>query len=43
LRNDFAGDGVHPSESGRQKVAELLLEFLATDPLVNPWFTGGDT
>lgn len=35
---DFAVDGVHPSESGRQKVAELLLDFLTTDPLAKPWF-----
>lgn len=37
-RSDFGGDGVHPSDSGRQKVAELLLNFLSTDPLAKPWF-----
>jgi lysophospholipase L1-like esterase len=37
-RDDFVGDGVHPSDSGRQKVAELLLNFLTTDPLAKPWF-----
>lgn len=37
-RSDFGGDGVHPSDSGRQKVAELLLKFLTTDPLAKPWF-----
>jgi len=37
-RSDFGPDGVHPSDSGRQKVAELLLNFLATDPLAKPWF-----
>lgn len=37
-RNDFGPDGVHPSDSGRQKVAELLLKFLTTDPLARPWF-----
>ena len=37
---DFAGDGVHPSPSGRQKVAELLLDFVTTDPLAKGWFTG---
>jgi hypothetical protein len=37
-RADFVADGVHPSESGRRKVAELLLEFLTTDPLARPWF-----
>ncbi len=37
-RSDFGGDGVHPSESGRQKVANLLLDFLTTDPLAKPWF-----
>ena len=35
---DFAGDGVHPSDSGRMKVAKLLLEFFATDPLAKGWF-----
>lgn len=35
---DFAGDGVHPSESGRQKVAQLLLEFFARDPMAQGWF-----
>ncbi len=40
-RSDFAGDGVHPSESGRQKVAGLLLDFLTTDPLAKPWFAKG--
>jgi hypothetical protein len=28
---DFEVDGTHPSESGRQKVAELLLTFFQTD------------
>ncbi len=37
-RSDFGGDGVHPSETGRQKVADLLLNFLVTDPLAKPWF-----
>ena len=39
-RGDFGDDGVHPSPAGRQKVAELLLNFCATDPLAKPWFTG---
>jgi hypothetical protein len=38
-RTDFGADGVHPSDSGRQKVAELLLKFFTTDPLAKPWFT----
>jgi hypothetical protein len=37
-RDDFVGDGVHPGDSGRQKVADLLLNFLTTDPLAKPWF-----
>jgi hypothetical protein len=37
-RDDFVGDGVHPSDSGRQKVADLLLNFLTTDPLAKSWF-----
>lgn len=40
LPEDFARDGVHPSESGREKVAKLLLEFFAKDSLATGWFTG---
>ena len=35
---DLGPDGVHPSPSGRQKVAELLLNFLTTNALAKPWF-----
>lgn len=37
-REDFAGDGTHPSDAGRRKVAQLLLDFLTTDPLAKSWF-----
>jgi hypothetical protein len=37
-RSDFGGDGVHPSESGREKVARLLLDFFTGDPLAKSWF-----
>jgi hypothetical protein len=37
-RSDFVGDGVHPSQSGREKVARLLLNFFTTDPLAKSWF-----
>lgn len=36
--DDLTGDGVHPSESGRRKVAELLLKFYKSDPLAKGWF-----
>ena len=42
LREDLSGDGVHPSDSGRQKVAKMLLEFFATDPLAKRWFVKRD-
>ena len=35
--SDLEGDGTHPSESGRQKVAELLLKFFQTDSLARIW------
>lgn len=38
LKEDFVGDGVHPSPSGREKVAKQLLEFFATSPLAKGWF-----
>lgn len=37
-REDLAGDGTHPSQSGRQKVAELLLRFFKADPYAKGWF-----
>jgi hypothetical protein len=39
-RNDLTDkDGTHPTESGREKVASLLLAFCTTDPLARGWFT----
>jgi len=37
-REDLAGDGTHPSESGRRKVAEMLLKFFKTDVNAKGWF-----
>jgi Cu/Ag efflux protein CusF len=37
---DFVTDGTHPSESGRRKVAELLLRFFKEDSTTRPWFRG---
>lgn len=37
-RENFGADGMHPSNSGREKVAKLLLQFLKTDPAAKPWF-----
>jgi hypothetical protein len=36
-RQDFANDGTHPSDSGRRKVGELLLNLLKTDATARPW------
>ena len=36
---DLGGDGTHPSDSGRKKVAQLLLDFLKKDPSAGTWFT----
>jgi hypothetical protein len=35
---DTRPDGTHPSPSGQQKVAQLLLKFFTTDPTARPWF-----
>lgn len=35
---DAAPDGTHPSPSGREKVAALLLSFFKSDPTARPWF-----
>ena len=37
-RDDLAADGTHPSPTGRDKVAHLLLDFFKTDPAAKPWF-----
>src|SRR5688572_24402456 len=35
---DFGKDGTHPSESGRDKVAQMLQKFFKADPYVGRWF-----
>ncbi len=37
-RSDLGPDGTHPSDSGRRKVAEMLLKFFKTDALASAWF-----
>ncbi len=37
-REDLGPDGTHPNDSGRQKVAALLLKFFQTDPSARGWF-----
>lgn len=41
-RSDFVADGTHPSQSGRQKVAEQLLTFFKTDPMTKTWFLASE-
>ena len=35
---DVGQDGTHPSRSGVQKVANLLLQFFRNDPTARPWY-----
>lgn len=37
-RSDLVGDGTHPSDTGRQKVADQLLSFFKTDTHAQTWF-----
>ena len=37
-REDAAPDGTHPSKSGQEKVAKLLLDYFRTDELARGWF-----
>ncbi len=41
-REDLAGDGTHPSDSGRNKVAQLLLSFFKENTLAKSWFVKAD-
>ncbi len=41
-REDCGPDGTHPSETGRRKVADLLLGFFKSDPYATPWFKSPD-
>ncbi len=36
--SDFATDGTHPSMSGREKVAHLLMDFFSREPAARSWF-----
>jgi hypothetical protein len=38
LREDLGPDGTHPSTSGRQKVARMLMDFFTTDSDTRQWF-----
>ncbi len=36
--SDLGRDGTHPSQDGKDKVAQLLLKFFKGDPTSKPWF-----
>jgi len=38
LPSDYQSDGTHPSATGRQKVAQMLLQFFSTDETAKTWF-----
>lgn len=38
LCSDFTSDGTHPSGAGARKVANLLLDFVHTDPTAKVWY-----
>jgi hypothetical protein len=38
LRDDLGADGTHPSKSGQEKVARMLLDFFKTNELAKDWF-----
>lgn len=38
--DDFEADGIHPSVSGAEKVAALLMEHFRTHPTASSWYVG---
>ena len=38
VRADYRDDGTHPSDSGRQKIAEQLEKFFTTEPTAKMWY-----
>lgn len=38
LKSDCAADGTHPSPSGQEKVARLLLDFFTKNPYAQSWY-----
>jgi lysophospholipase L1-like esterase len=36
--SELQSDGTHPSAAGQQKVAQMLLDFVRTDPTAREWF-----
>ena len=38
LRSDFAADGMHPSQTGKDKIGRGLLDFLKREPTAHSWF-----
>jgi hypothetical protein len=38
LKEDCAPDGTHPSRSGQDKIARLLLDFFTKNPYAQTWF-----
>ena len=40
---DYNTDGTHPSTAGRQKVAQMLLNFFTADSTATPWFLSQPT
>jgi hypothetical protein len=39
-QTDFSSDGTHPSSSGREKVADMLMDFMLNSAFTQPWFLG---
>lgn len=39
---DVEADGVHPAQSGEEKVGNMLMDFMLNSPLASPWFARPD-
>lgn len=42
VREDYRLDGTHPTDSGRKKIGDLMMDFFRTNASTKPWFLSNE-